>query len=235
MRLSIVIPSLNEGETLQRCLAPLQPWRADGVEVIVVEGDAAAGDGGDIASLCDRRLLSACGRARQMNAGAAVAEGEWLLFLHADTRLPGDWQCWLQALATTPRLWGFFPVGIDGSAAIYRLVESMMNWRSRVTGVATGDQCQFVRRELFRQVGGFADIALMEDVELSKRLRRRGSALIWRSPVITSCRRWQRRGILRTVVLMWWLRLAWWLGVSPARLHRWYYPAHRSGERVGHG
>ncbi len=154
-----------------------------------------------------------------MNAGEAVAKGQWLLFLHVDTRLPDDPFPFL--CATNP--WGFYAVKLSGKQRCFRIIEWMITWRSRLTGVATGDQCLFVQRALFEQLQGFADIHLMEDVELSKRLRKKRQPLCIRNPVNTSSRRWERHGIIRTVLLMWYLRLLYVCGVLPHHLVRQYY------------
>ncbi len=221
--LSIVVPVRNEAATLPATLAPLQPWRERGVEIIVVDGGSDDGTPACAEGLADRVLASPPGRARQMNAGAAVAQGDVLLFLHADTRLPAG-AAGLVAAALRNRHWGRFDVRLSGSAWPLRVIERLMNLRSCLTGMATGDQAIFVRRAAFLTVGGYPDIPLMEDLALSKRLGRFGRPVCLRPPVITSSRRWESQGILRTVLLMWWLRLLWFLGVSPQRLVRRYYP-----------
>jgi len=219
--LSIVMPVLNEARTLERYLPALQAWR-EYAELIVVDGGSADASV-DIASpLCDICLVADRGRARQMNAGAAVAAGGIVLFLHCDTRLqlaPADFPTQLPGAAR----WGFFRVRLSGAARHFRLIESAMNWRSRLTRVATGDQCLFVERALWRALGGYADIPLMEDVELCKRLRRCGPPHIVGAPAVTSSRRWEDRGALKTVLDMSRLRLAYWLGAEPADLARRYY------------
>ncbi len=160
-----------------------------------------------------------------MNVGAAAARGDVLLFLHADTRLPeGAAEILIAALSASARVWGRFDVRLSGAAWPLRIVERSMNWRSCLTGMATGDQGIFVRRSAFEAVGGYPAIPLMEDLELARRLKRLSRPICLRRPVITSSRRWEERGILRTVLLMWSLRLLWFLGVSPQRLVRLYYP-----------
>ena len=154
-----------------------------------------------------------------MNVGAQAATGTLLLFLHADTRLPdGALNQVRSALASGEHDWGRFDVAIEGRSRLFPLIALMMNWRSRLSGIATGDQAIFVRCARFDAVGGFADQPLMEDIELSRRLRRRGRPACLRARVVTSGRRWERHGVWRTVLLMWWLRLLYWMGVSPQRL-----------------
>ena len=218
VRLSIVIPTLNEADGIVEALTTLAPLREQGHEVIVV--DAGADDTAERAApLADRVLAAPRGRAAQMNHGAAVATGEVLLFLHADTRLPPNASHAIAVgLAQTGRDWGRFDVRLSGRQPLLRVVERLMNWRSRLTGIATGDQAIFVREELFRVVGGYPEIALMEDIALSKRLKRHGPPLCLRERVLASSRRWERDGIVRTIALMWWLRLRYWLGASPAQL-----------------
>jgi rSAM/selenodomain-associated transferase 2 len=166
-----------------------------------------------------------------LNAGAALASGSLLLFLHADTTLPPDALDSLTALAEREdALWGRFDVSLDAPGSAYRVIETMMNLRSRLTGVATGDQAIFVTRALFEQVGGFPPIALMEDIALSKRLRREHRPHCLRSRVRTSARRWQRDGVVRTVIVMWGLRLAYVCGVSPARLRTLYERRHKTAK-----
>jgi rSAM/selenodomain-associated transferase 2 len=222
--LSIIIPVLNEAQTLPVLLADLQPLRKRGVEIIVVDGGSSDATAELAQDGADRLLESAAGRARQMNAGAAVARGAVLLFLHADTRLPGNVEAWIDAAMAQEHVWGRFDVRLSGQHWLLRIIEKMMNWRSCLSGMATGDQAIFVRREVFEQLDGYADIPLMEDLDLSRRLKKIARPACIDTPVITSSRRWEQNGILRTVLLMWSLRLAWFLGVSPQLLRRIYYP-----------
>lgn len=217
-RLSIVVPALDEAEGIEGCLRGLAPLREGGHEVIVVDGGSADETARRAAPLCDRVLVAPRGRAAQMNAGAAAAAGGALVFLHADTRLPdaAD-RLVLQALAT--HAWGRFDVAIDSSDLRLAVVAFCINLRSRLTGIATGDQAIFVRREAF---AGFPPIALMEDVAFSKAMKRVSPPACLRDRVSTSARRWERRGVLRTVLLMWRLRLAYWLGADPEALARRY-------------
>lgn len=214
------MPVLNEAPRLPAGLKALQGWRHVG-EVIVVDGGSE--DGGDVLAepMADRVLRSAPGRAVQLNVGAACAGGDYLLFLHADTRLEIAPAAMLDILRAEPG-WGFFRVRLSGADRRFRVIERFMNWRSRLTRVATGDQALFVSRSLFETVGGFAEIALMEDVEICKRLRRTGPPRVVPVAVTTSSRRWERDGLLRTVLLMWYLRFCFWLGADPGRLARLY-------------
>lgn len=223
-RISIVMPALNEAQAIQASLAPLQALRAAGHEVIVVDGASSDGTPDIAAGLCDRVLSSPRGRAAQMNAGAAAATGDILLFLHADTRLPaGADVAIIDTMRRTGRSWGRFDVRIDSPRRLLAVVSAMMNWRSRVTGICTGDQAMFVPSAAFAAIGGFPPLALMEDIALSRALRRRfGWPAALRARVTTSARRWERHGVLRTILLMWWLRLRYFLGTPAERLARAY-------------
>jgi rSAM/selenodomain-associated transferase 2 len=218
MRLSVIVPCLDEADGIVEALTALAPLRAQGHEVIVVDA-GADGTAQRAAPLADRVITAPRGRAVQMNRGAALARGDVLLFLHADTRLPADAAHAIAAgLAQTGRTWGRFDVRLSGRHPLLRVVERLMNWRSRLTGIATGDQAIFVERERFRAVGGYPEIALMEDIALSGQLKRHDPPLCLRERALTSSRRWERDGIVRTILLMWWLRLRYWLGASPAQL-----------------
>jgi rSAM/selenodomain-associated transferase 2 len=229
MKLSIVMPVLNEAGEIEVALQALTPYRRRGVELIVVDGGSSDGTPELARPLADRVLASERGRAVQMNAGVAAAGGDILLFLHADTCLPEDAAATvLDGLAYSGCVWGRFDVRIDGGGLL-GLISLLMNWRSRMTGIATGDQAIFVSRSAFDAAGGFPAIALMEDVALSARLKRLGKPLALQARVTTSPRRWRRHGTLRTVLLMWWLRLEFFLGVDPAKLARAY--GHVSAEQ----
>jgi rSAM/selenodomain-associated transferase 2 len=218
VKLSIVIPCLDEAPRIGACLSALAPLRARGHEVIVVDGGSADGTPQAARGLCDRLLEAPRGRALQMNAGARAAGGDALLFLHADTRLPADAEALVRrALLSAP--WGRFDVAIEGAHPMLRVVAWAMNVRSRLTGIATGDQAIFVRREAFP---GFPEIPLMEDIAFSRAMRRVGRPACLRSRVATSGRRWESRGVLRTIFLMWRLRLLYFLGASPQRLAELY-------------
>jgi len=223
VRLSIVVPALDEAPRIVTILEALQPLRAQGHEVIVVDGGSSDGTLELARPLADRAFVAARGRARQMSAGAKAARGDTLLFLHADSTLPeGAARAVAEALDGNRR-WGHFDVTLSGSARTLKLVAFMMNVRSRWTGIATGDQGIFVERALFESAGGYPDIPLMEDIALSKALKRRGGRpAALRSRVVTSGRRWERHGPWKTIVAMWRLRLAYALGADPATLARRY-------------
>lgn len=223
MKLSIIIPILNEAQVLPCLLERLLPLRRHGVEVIIADG--GSDDGSPILAECGGFTVLRCarGRARQMNAGAAAASGDALLFLHADSLLPGGApQLVDRALADGRHCWGRFDVRISGQAFMLRVVAALMNWRSRLTGVATGDQALFMTRAAFEAVGGFPDQPLMEDIEMSRRLLKLSPPACIPQRVITSGRRWESRGVWRTILLMWRLRWAYWRGVSPEKLAELY-------------
>lgn len=222
-RLSIIMPVLNEGEGIAGTLDALAELRALGAEIVVVDGGSHDATIQRARLRADRVIPAPRGRASQMNAGAEKASGDVFLFLHADTRLPREADhLVLDGLERSGAVWGRFDVTIAGRAALLPLVAWFMNLRSRLSGVATGDQAMFVKRESFRAVGGFPAIALMEDIALSKRLKRLGRPLCLRERVTTSGRRWERHGVLRTILLMWRLRLAFFFGADPAALARRY-------------
>lgn len=222
-RLSVIMPVLNEGEALAATLDRLAELRALGVEVIVVDGGSHDATIQRARLRADRVVIALRGRASQMNAGAEKANGDVLLFLHADTRLPpaAD-HLVLDGLQRSGRAWGRFDVKIEGRHALLRVVGWLMNLRSRLSGIATGDQAMFVKRDIFRETGGFPKIPLMEDVALSKRLKRVSRPLCIRERAVTSGRRWERQGVLRTIILMWRLRLAYFFGTDPAVLAKRY-------------
>lgn len=222
-RLSIIVPVLNEADRITSSLAALQALRRRGHQVLVIDGCSADDTAERARCLADDVIVAPRGRARQMNLGAARATGDVLLFLHADTVLPDRADAvLLQGLADSGCGWGRFDVVIEGSHPILTVVAWFMNYRSRLTGIATGDQAIFVRRILFEALGGFRDQPLMEDIELSKRLRRLGPPLCIHDRVVTSGRRWETRGVWRTVLLMWRLRWLYYMGATPERLAAMY-------------
>ncbi len=221
----IVMPVLDEASGLPARLLALQPLRARGVRVVVVDGGSGDESVAVACAHADLVLRAPRGRAAQMNAGAAAFAGGTLLFLHADTALPDEADRLVQEALGGTRVWGRFDVRIDGTRPAFRIIERLINLRSRLSGIATGDQAIFVDAAAFRAVGGFPSLALMEDVSLSKRLKRLSRPACLRAVVVTSARRWERFGVWRTVWLMWRLRVAYAFGADPARLAR-AYQAH---------
>jgi rSAM/selenodomain-associated transferase 2 len=226
LRLAVIVPVLDEAPAIAATLQALAPLRQRGAVVVVADGGSRDGTADLAAPWVDAVVQAPRGRARQMNAGAqaaVAAPADVLLFLHADTRLPPDADRLVQqALSDATRHWGRFDVRIEGRSALLPVVATLMNLRSRLTGIATGDQAMFVRASVFRQLAGFPDQPLMEDVELSRRLKRLGPPCCLQQRVVTSGRRWDQRGAWRTVLLMWRLRWLYWLGASPERLARLY-------------
>jgi rSAM/selenodomain-associated transferase 2 len=216
LRLSVVVPVLDEAARIRDALQALAPLRARGHEVILVDGGSSDGTAEVAAGLCDRVVNASRGRALQMNAGARAATGDMLLFLHADTRLPAG----AEILVFGAPIWGRFDVRIEGRHPLLKVVAWAMNLRSRLTGIATGDQAIFVRRAAFP---GFPEIALLEDVAFSAMMKRRARPACLRAKVLTSGRRWESRGVLRTIFLMWRLRLMYFFGARPDDLARLYH------------
>ena len=219
MKLSVIVPLLNEAQELPGLLGRLSPLIRNGSEVIFVDGGSDDGSA-DIAEHAGFTVVrTAKGRARQMNAAAALATGGVLLFLHADTQLPDSAETTIaQELADSRRVWGRFDIRISGRSAKLRVVSRLMNFRSRLTGIATGDQAMFVTRCAFNAVGGFPDQPLMEDIELSMRLLSLSRPVCIARCVTTSGRRWETRGVWRTILLMWRLRWDYWRGVPAQKL-----------------
>ncbi|WP_296358679.1 TIGR04283 family arsenosugar biosynthesis glycosyltransferase [Ramlibacter sp.] len=216
--LAIVIPVLDEAATLAQRLLALEPLRQRGASVVVVDGGSADDTLAIARKHADVALVAPRGRGAQMNAGARACTAGVLLFLHADTTLPDKADTLVLESLQGGSIWGRFDVRIDSQRPIFRCIESMMNWRSRWSGIATGDQAVFVRRDAFDLAGGFPDIPLMEDIALSRGLKRIAPPVCLRDWVITSARRWERHGVWRTVLLMWRLRAAYFLGADPASL-----------------
>lgn len=222
--LSVIIPSLNEVDSLRSNLQRLQVLRSCGHEIILIEAGECNLNLDEKAEFCDLVLQSERGRAKQMNLGAKFASGQWLLFLHADTNLPANFESIIsKPLSNRSFLWGWFDVSFDASGLIYAVIAKLMNVRARLTSVSTGDQTLVVDRKLFWELKGFADIPIMEDIELTSRLRRHAKPLMISGSVTTSARRWQKEGVLRTILLMWSLRFLYFIGVSPRKLVNCYY------------
>ena len=226
MRLAIIIPVLNEARGIEAALARLEQLRARGARVIVVDGGSGDDTVRRAAPLADRVIEAPRGRALQMNAGARApeaADADVLLFLHADTALPPDAdRIIFRTLTNSDRCWGRFDVSIQGRSRWLPVIEALMNWRSRATGIATGDQAIFVERSSFVALEGFAPIPLMEDIDFSRRAKRLSRPIALRERVVTSGRRWQRHGVWRTILLMWRLRLAYFFGADPRELAQRY-------------
>lgn len=222
VRVSIIVPVLNEAVRIAEFLQSLASVRTETVEIIMVDGGSTDQTVALASPHADRVLQATKARAAQMNAGAAVARGAVFLFLHADTCLPHGAIEFIDRAVAQGATWGRFDVTIEGHSPLLKLVATCMNLRSRLTSIATGDQAMFVTRSAFQAVGGFPEIALMEDIALSKLLKKQAPAACLSQRVVTSGRRWERHGVLRTIVLMWRLRLAYFLGADPNQLARQY-------------
>ena len=233
-RLTIVVPVLNEAAIIVAALQALALLRAGGAEIVVADGGSCDCTARLAEPFADRVITVRRGRAAAMNAGAALGAGDALLFLHADTTLPGNADRLIDA-ALARRAWGRFDLRIAGSHPLFAVIARMINLRSRLTGVATGDQAIFVTREAFEAVGGFPDLALMEDIAISRRLKRLCRPFCIATPAVTSGRRWEQNGVIRTILLMWRLRLSYYLGVEPALLARLYGEVQRSAAQGGAG
>lgn len=230
MRLAVVVPVLDEAAAIAATLERLAPLRTRGALVVVVDGGSSDATLERARLLADRVLQSGRGRALQMNAGAQAAlessNVDVLLFLHADSQLPANADRLIEhALQTSGRSWGRFDIAIDGSAPMLRVVAALMNWRSRLTGICTGDQAIFVTRAAFVRLGGFAPMPLMEDLDFSRRAKKISRPIAIALRVVTSGRRWEKRGVWRTIFLMWRLRLAYALGADPGSLSQHYRDA----------
>ena len=222
VRLSVIVPVLDEAAGIVGSLAALAPLRARGHELIVVDAGSRDGTAALSRGHADAVIEAPRGRARQMNVGAARAQGEVLLFLHADTTLPASADTAIAHALASGASWGRFDVKIEGRSAMFPLIAALMNLRSRWSGIATGDQAIFVRRDVFGRVGGFPDQPLMEDIELSLRLRALSRPACLNERVLTSGRRWEQHGVWHTILLMWRLRWRYWRGASPEALAKAY-------------
>lgn len=220
MRLSVIVPTLDEAEGIEASLATLPPFRD--IELIVVDGGSHDDTPTRASRFTDRVIRSAPGRARQMNAGTEMARGRYLLFLHADTRLPAHADRLIELALSGERCWGRFDIRLEGRHPMLPVIATAMNIRSRLTGIATGDQALFMTREAFTTVGGFPEQPLMEDIEMSRRLKRLSSPACLRHKVVSSGRRWEQQGAWATISLMWRLRFRYWRGESPETLAREY-------------
>lgn len=223
VQISLIIPALDEALALPQTLRSVRSQKCAALIEIIVADGGSRDDTGALAQQLGAQVVSgAQGRARQLNLGAAAASGDVLLFLHADTELPANGLAQVEAAVSSGAVWGRFDVRIQGRARMLRIVAFLMNWRSRLTGIATGDQAMFMTRAAFDAVAGYPDQALMEDIEMSRRLKRLRSPVCLRGPAITSGRRWETRGVWRTIGLMWRLRWAYWRGTPPDQLAQRY-------------
>ena len=232
MKVSIIIPVLNEEFAIREKLPNMQWVRESGHELIVVDGGSTDNSLYIANKYADSTISTSQGRAVQMNAGAKIASGDVLLFLHIDTLLPENGINSILTFLSSANgkdfdkageIWGRFDVRLSGKHIMFRIIEFMMNWRSRMTGIATGDQAIFITRHLFMRIGGYKEIPLMEDIEICRRLNKNSKPVCIDRCVIASSRHWESFGIYRTVFLMWRLRLSYWLGVDPLRLAKQYY------------
>ena len=222
MKFSLIVPTLNEASSISAGLAALQPLR-DRAEIIVADGGSSDNTVTLAEKWADRVVRSPKGRARQMNLGAKLATGDVLIFLHADTFLPPDALDRIERQLETSGDWGRFDIQLSGNHFMFKIIAQLMNWRSRLTGIATGDQALFVTKKAFVSAGGFPDIALMEDIALSKALKKISPPVCLKTKVVSSSRKWQQHGIIRTILLMWSLRLQYFFGADPDVLARRYY------------
>jgi len=222
MRIAVIIPARNEAASIECALSNLQGWRQRGHQVIVVDGDSTDATAEIARTLADRVIVSEPGRARQMNMGAESADADILLFLHADTLIDTTADRYIIDAVSNGCSWGRFNVSFNTNALIFKIIAFAMNLRSCVSSIATGDQAIFIERALFSQVGRYPLQPLMEDIQLSINLRRHQRACCLPVRVVTSARRWQQKGVIRTIILMWGLRLGYFVGLSAERLKRWY-------------
>lgn len=221
MQFSIIIPTLNEAAGIQQHLQALQPLKNQ-CEIIIADGGSQDETIAIAKSLSDRVFTVPKGRARQMNAGVVCSTGEVLIFLHADTYLPGNALSIIKHGINTGYCWGRFNIHLTGRNLMLEIIAYMMNWRSRLTGIATGDQVLFMTRHAFESIGGYPDIPLMEDIAICNKLKQLGKPLCLSAKVISSGRRWQQFGIFKTILLMWWLRLLFFFDFNPKQLAKLY-------------
>jgi len=224
LSLSIIIPCLNEAENIHACLSSIPA--SPSIEIIVVDGGSSDETISIVKNFSSaiKIVHSDRGRAKQMNTGARYARGAVLLFLHADTIAPKDLLEKISSFdSQDKKLWGRFDVQLSNRSLVYRVIEAFINYRSDWTNVATGDQAIFVKRNAFEHVTGFPDIPLMEDIAFSKIMKKKSEAYCIKSRMLTSSRRWEENGVIKTIILMWWLRFSYFIGVSPQRLHKKYY------------
>jgi len=222
IKISIIIPVLNEEINLPETLSKLQSFRRAGHEVVVADGGSNDNSLMLAQQGADMVIVSKAGRALQMNNGAAVATGDLFLFLHCDTFLPDNALNVITSNYQKENYWGHFDVRLSSNKFVFRIIERLMNLRSRLTSIATGDQAIFIERKLFNRLTGFPEIALMEDIAISRLLKKQSSPVCLKQKVITSSRRWENKGVLVTVLLMWKLRLLYFFGVSPDKLNQKY-------------
>ena len=222
LRLSIIVPVLNEEAGIDAFLRALSFHLRQGDEIVVVDGGSRDKTVSLAKPLAHQVISAPRGRAKQMNAGAEKAQGDVFFFLHADTQLPSKGLNSADLAIRAGAVWGRFDVSLSGSHPAFRIIEKLISWRSRLSGIATGDQAIFIERTVFTEIRGFPDIVLMEDIALSKRLKRLQPPACLQAKVVTSSRRWETNGIVRTVVKMWFLRAAYTLGFSPEKLATYY-------------
>jgi rSAM/selenodomain-associated transferase 2 len=222
VKISVIVPVLNEEVNLSLISSHLRSLSDRGCEVIIVDGGSCDNTLAICFEITGNVIVSKPGRALQMNSGASIASGDVLIFLHADTYLPDNVVQVISESASSENFWGRFDVRLSSERYVYRLIETMMNLRSCLTSIATGDQAIFIRKNLFHRIGGFPEIALMEDIEISCQLKKLSRAVCVKDKVVTSSRRWEKQGVLVTVLLMWKLRLYYFFGVSADRLNQQY-------------
>jgi len=221
VKFSIVIPVLNEESEIEKFLSTLETFKEHG-EIILVDGGSQDNTITIAVPLVDKIIKSSRGRAKQMNAGAQAANGKILLFLHADTYLPSNALTLIEQGLSQHYQWGRFDIKLSGPHFMFLVIAQCMNWRSRLTGISTGDQALFVQKLVFNQAGKFPEIPLMEDIAICKNLKSFGPPLRLKAKITTSSRRWEQFGIIRTILLMWWLRLLYFLGYNPETLAQLY-------------